>query len=295
MIDPSLNPVAILASLGISDVTEIIPVTGGSDTAIWRVLWQDQPYALRMFRAEQQPVFEREIAVMQMAAAGGVIVPAIIRQGMWERRPVLLLSWIAGKTLAAQLMAQPLSGWNAGKAFGAMQAKIHQIKPPSQDDPTDWIEWAGDEPELKVRLYDLKSRQTALLHLDYHPLNVMVVDGSQISGVLDWANARMGDPRADFARTYTILRVEPYSPTGDSLQLALLRRVLESAWRTGYIKIAGNGALKEMALFYAWAGAVMICDLSPKIGRAGHWLKDQHLDQVRRWRDHWKRQAGIKV
>ena len=131
-----------------------------------------------------------------------------------------------------------------------------------------------------------------LLHLDYHPLNVMV-NGGQVSGVLDWANARAGDPRADFARTYSILRIEPYSPQGDSLWLSIGRRLLARAWRTGYVQTGGH--LNDMALFYAWAGAAMIRDLSAKIGKPGFWLQDHHLDGVRKWRDHWKRQAGIKT
>jgi aminoglycoside phosphotransferase (APT) family kinase protein len=157
---------------------------------------------------------------------------------------------------------------------------------------TRWIEWAGDEPELKARLYALPSRKAALLHLDYHSLNVMV-QGNQISGVLDWANAKAGDPRADFARTYTILRVEPYSPNGDTLQMAVARRLLERIWRAGYVQAGGR--LEDIALFYAWAGAVMIRDLSPRIGKAGFWLQDCHLDPVRAWRDTWKRRAGIRL
>ncbi|MBC8171174.1 MAG: phosphotransferase, partial [Anaerolineae bacterium] len=186
----------------------------------------------------------------------------------------------------------PRSGWQLGKAFGQMQAAIHTITVPCEVESSAWIEWAGDEPELKTRLYELKSRKTALLHLDYHPLNVMA-DGVQISGVLDWANTQVGDPRADFARTYTILRVEPYTPQGDALPMMVLRRLLERAWRSGYLYAGGK--LDEMALFYVWAGAAMIRDLSFKIGKPGHWLESQHLDGVRRWRDHWKRRAGIKV
>lgn len=158
-------------------------------------------------------------------------------------------------------------------------------------DATQWIEWAGDEPEIKARLYDLPSRKTALLHLDYHPLNVMA-DGSKISGVLDWANARAGDPRADFARTYSILRVELNMPDGDGLMLAVMRRLLERAWRSGYAQAGGK--LDDMALFYAWAGAAMIRDLSPRVGKPGSWMQDQHLDPVRAWRDSWKRRAGIQ-
>ena len=37
---PTLDPKAILNSLDITDPQRIEPVTGGSDTAIWRVEWR---------------------------------------------------------------------------------------------------------------------------------------------------------------------------------------------------------------------------------------------------------------
>ena len=288
----SLDPHAILASLGVTAANQAEPIAGGADTALWRVLWRGQPYALRVFRPEQAAVCDREVAAMQAAATGGVPVPAVVRQGQWEDRPALLLSWMAGRPLAEQLFAQPHLIWQLGKAFGRTQAAIHALAAPPGLTATHWIEWAGDEPELKARLYDLPSRKTALLHLDYHPLNLMV-QGSQISGVLDWANARAGDPRADCARTYTILRVEPQSPNGDSLPMAVARRLLERAWRAGYLQAGGR--LEDMALFYAWAGAVMIRDLSPRVNSPDFWLQAHHLDSVRGWCDAWKRRASIPV
>ncbi len=286
----TLDPHAILASFDITDASRIEPLTGGSDTAIWRVEWHDVPYALRVFRPAQMNNFQAEVLAMEAAAKNDIPVPKIIRKGIWEGRPVLLLSWVSGKTLGAQLLAHPLLIRQLGSAFGRMQAAIHRIPAPPEMDATSWIEWAGDEPELEARLYELLSRKTVLLHLDYHPLNVMA-DGGRISGVLDWANARAGDPRADFARTYAILRIEPYGSNGDSLPMALTRRLLAYFWRRGYMQEGGQ--LDDMALFYAWAGASMIRDLSPKIGRPGIWLQDHHLDSVRQWRDHWKRKAGI--
>lgn len=284
------DPHTILASLGITDADAAQPITGGADTAIWQVIWRDQVYALRVFRPEQAAVCEREVRVMGAVAQAGIPVPEVIRQGLWEGRPALLLSWIAGKTLLSRLQTQPWLIWTLGKAFGRVQAAVHAIPAPPDMDATRWIEWAGDEPELKARLYDLPSRRTALLHLDYHPLNVMA-QGIQISGVLDWANTQAGDPRADFARTCTILRMMPYGPNGDSPYMALFRRLLERAWQSGYAQAGGK--LDAMALFYAWAGAVMIRDLAPRVGKAGFWLEERHLDPVRRWRDEWKQRAGL--
>ncbi len=288
----TLAPHAILATIGVTDADHIEPINGGSDTAIWRIEWKNAFYALRVFRPEQAAMCEKEGRVMQVAAAAGIPVPTVIRKGEWQNRPVLLLSWVKGGTLASQLQSHPHQIFQLGRAFGQTQAAIHRIPAPTDMDSTRWIEWAGDEPELKARLRDLPSRKTMLLHLDYHPLNIMA-DGGQISGVLDWVNAQVGDPRADFARTYAILRVEPYGPQGDDVVITLFRRSLEYFWRAGYTQAGGQ--LNEMALFYAWAGASMIRDLSPKIGRAGFWLQDQHLDPVRKWRDYWKRQAGITL
>ncbi len=286
----SLDPRAILASLDITDTGQIEPVSGGFDTAIWRVEWRDAFYALRVFRPEQAAISEKEIRVMRLAADNHVPVPKVVRNGTWESRPALLLSWMSGKPFGSYLQSHPQQIRQLGSAFGRMQAAIHRIPAPPEMDATSWIEWAGDEPELKARLLDLPSRKTMLLHLDYHPLNVMA-DGGQISAVLDWANARAGDPRADFARTYSILRIERYTPAGDSLQLAVARRLLAYFGRSGYQQAGGQ--LDDMALFYAWAGASMIRDLSPRIGKPGFWLQDHHLDSVRQWRDHWKRKAGI--
>src|SRR5207253_1308982 len=116
-------------------------------------------------------------------------------------------------------------------------------------------------------------------------LNVMT-DGRQITAVLDWANARVGDPRADAARSYSILAIEPSWPRQP--HITIFRQVLARAWRCGYEQAAGP--LGDMALFYAWAGAVMLRDLAPRAARS-NW--GTRLDRVRRWAIGWKRRAGI--
>ncbi len=43
-----LDAHALLANLSITDVSAVQPINGGSDTAIWHVIWNGQPYALRV-------------------------------------------------------------------------------------------------------------------------------------------------------------------------------------------------------------------------------------------------------
>jgi aminoglycoside phosphotransferase (APT) family kinase protein len=288
----SLDPRAILASIGINDAAEVEPVHGGADTAIWRVRRGDRLYALRVFRPEQAPACEGEVLAMRYAAANHIPVPEVIEKGMWENRPVLLISWLPGTTLFEELRKHLHRTWTLGKAFGRTHAAIHTIIAPPDVESTSWIEWAGeDQSELKARLHELKSRQSRLIHLDYHPLNVMV-DGSRISGVLDWTNVHAGDPRADFARTEAILRIAPWG-LNLPIRIRFLRWALERAWHAGYIEAAGK--LEDMALFRAWAGASMVDEYARRVGNPNFGLEDHHLDPVRNWRDTWKHRAGLPV
>jgi aminoglycoside phosphotransferase (APT) family kinase protein len=127
-----------------------------------------------------------------------------------------------------------------------------------------------------------------LLHLDYHLFNVLVEHG-RVSAVLDWTNARAGDPRADLARTHTILLVDPGTRRLPAYQRAMLA-LFERAWQSGYRSVAGPPG--EMALFYAWAGAVMQRDLAPRVGQPSGPTAREML-AVRRWAERWRRRAGV--
>ena len=95
-----------------------------------------------------------------------------------------------------------------------------------------------------------------------------------MSAVLDWTNAHAGDPRADFARTVTILRLSP--PLGGLAERSM-RMVLELGWRYGY---GATHTRADIAPFYAWAGAAMQHDLAGRFSAA-------ELAHVRRWTDEW--------
>jgi hypothetical protein len=158
------------------------------------------------------------------------------------------------------------------------------------DHPVPWQAWAGPDPALRTCLAALPARPPALLHLDFHPLNVLVGDG-RVTAVLDWANARAGDPRADLARTLSILRLAPL-PRGITGALEwTARRAFEAGWRRGYRRVAGSPG--GLAPFCWWAGLVMERDLAPRLGRADlPWLTPAFLDRVRRWTADWRVRAG---
>jgi aminoglycoside phosphotransferase (APT) family kinase protein len=150
-----------------------------------------------------------------------------------------------------------------------------------------WIDRIGtQEAALRARLQSPEPKRAVLLHLDYHPLNVLT-DGKRITGVLDWANTCAGDPRIDLARTRTILRLDmgrPGRPGALSAPLEPLWLAFERAWWEGYRAAAGSA--EDMALFYAAAGALMERDLA-------HRYTPRQLSGVQRWTRRWKERAGV--
>lgn len=265
---------ALLATLGLTDASAVMPVSGGWDTALWRVQRGGGSFALRVFRPDQAAQWQREQVVMQAAREHGLPVPRIHASTVWDGRPALLLSWCPGRPLLDEVRAQPWRVWALGMAMGRVHARIHAVPGPGSLR-------AAPSPPLPPG--------AALLHLDYHPLNVMSSLG-RVTCVLDWANAAVGDPRADLARTVTLLRLAPAPPGTPALLLMGVRRVLELAWRTGY-QLTG-GSFRDMAPFYAWAGAMMEADLRPKLGRPGVWLQPSDLERIHRWTDRWKQRAA---
>jgi aminoglycoside phosphotransferase (APT) family kinase protein len=268
MDDP--DPRAVLAALGVHDAERVEPATGGwSTTRVWRVERPGQRLALRLFRPGTQEPARREAAAMRVAAAAGLPVPGLQAEGDWQDRPALLLDWCAGRPLLDELRARPWAAWALGQALGRAHARLHRVAAPPG--LPGWIDWpARPEPALRARL-EAVARRGALLHLDFHPLNVLVA-GGRVAAILDWANARAGDPRADVARTYTILGL---APPRESALIEVLRRLLAAAYRRGYEREAGR--LPGMSLFIAWAAGAMLHDLRPKIGQAGIPLTEADL------------------
>jgi aminoglycoside phosphotransferase (APT) family kinase protein len=208
---------------------------------------------------------------------------------------VLLFTWSPGRPLAEALLEDPLSLpriRSLGAEFGRVQAAIHALPPPVglPDLSTFGGSAAIDEPALAACLAATPPESPVLLHLDYHPLNVLVEDG-RVTAVLDWANARVGDPRADLARTLSILRLAPLPESIPARTGRTALRAFETGWRRGYEEMAGP--FRDLTPFCWWAGTAMERDFLPRVGRPDiPWLTPAYLARVRRWTGGWRARAG---
>jgi aminoglycoside phosphotransferase (APT) family kinase protein len=253
------------------------PASGGFATSVWRVETARQSYALRVFRADQRHVLEREMAVLRQGLAAGLPVPRVDATGSYEERPAMLTEWCSGRPLLEALQAEPWRIVQLGMTFGRLQRRMHRVLAP-EDLRSDWMNWPrACAPHVAKWLSRLRLVSGRLLHLDYHPLNVLA-SGGQMTAIIDWTNAHAGDPRADIARTLTILRLPPPGAGINTVQRVALA-VFEVAWRAGYGPFGAN-----MAAFYAWAGGAMLADLEQRYQAA-------ELEHVARWTARWRRLA----
>ena len=132
---------------------------------------------LRRYKAGGHP--EREALVMEHARAHGFPAPRVD-----EVRPDgLVLERLDGDDMGSDLRRRP---WRL-RAHARTLAQLHRLLHAIPAPPT--LEAAG--------------QGGALVHLDLHPLNVLVTGRGPV--VIDWTNARRGEPALDVALTWVIL------------------------------------------------------------------------------------------
>jgi aminoglycoside phosphotransferase (APT) family kinase protein len=288
-----IDPLEPLVALGIDGITGVHPVSGGMDTLIWRVETVHGTYALRLFQPNQRDQYWREIRAMEIAGTLGVPVPRITAHGMWGDRPAILMEWCDGRTVLDEVLVHPERLEPLGESMGRLQARIHDMSVPQEywEDHRTWLDMAGpDEAELKKQLRAGGLRDGHPLHLDFHPLNVLCV-GPEATVVLDWANVTVGDPRADVARTRSILRLAAPPSTVSSPGFDSIRATFEGAWMDGYTRFAGP--LLNMELFEIWAEIVFMRDMEQYIGRPDFWMEPSDFDRVRDQIAMLKTRAGL--
>jgi aminoglycoside phosphotransferase (APT) family kinase protein len=132
---------------------------------------------LRRFRAGGDP--GREAVVMEHARRHGYPVPRVLE----VTADALVLDRIAGRTMAQELRRRPWMVRRHAALLAGLHRRLHEIPAPSG--------------------LAAVSEDDRLLHLDLHPENVILSPSGPV--VIDWTNARRGDPPVDIALTWVIV------------------------------------------------------------------------------------------
>jgi aminoglycoside phosphotransferase (APT) family kinase protein len=125
----------------------------------------------------------REARIMEHVRAQGFPVPAV--EEVSDDGLELVMERIEGADMVATMSKRPWTIRHQGRVLADLHTRLHELEAP---------DWIGDAPV---------GTGSRMLHLDLHPLNVMI--GPKGPVVIDWTNARKGDPAVDVAVAWILL------------------------------------------------------------------------------------------
>ena len=156
-------------------------------------------------RSRRGRSMEREANVMRYVAAHGYPAPRVedVRAGGTE----LVMERVDGPTMLEALSKDTSSVLRHAETLAAHHRQLHEIAAP------DWLDRVLDDDGY-------------LVHLDLHPLNVIISSRGPV--LIDWTNARSGAGAADVAATWLVLAAAEVPDAGalNSLREVFLREFL---------------------------------------------------------------------
>jgi aminoglycoside phosphotransferase (APT) family kinase protein len=227
--------VAAARALGV-DLEALVDIGGHSGET-----WGAGEHVLRV---KATTALDRELAAC--AATFGVVPTAeVVDRVDLDGVSAVLVRRLRGVPAADLGDLSPAQARRRGEACGRLHHALAGVIAPAALPSADPNQ---AESETTSRL-----PKDRLLHLDLHPFNVLVGGGGEVTGVIDWANARAGPPSLDQARSFSILTLDPG---------VVKRRVdpRQAALADGWIEAGGLDGLPLAAL--AWACRFMLDDLA---------------------------------
>jgi len=212
-----------------------------------------------------------------------VATPVLLEESSWPMGgPFMLMQWVPGEPLLEFLLDHPLSIWSYPGYMAELQAQLNRLpvedfpRPPGWhlprnlaslkdivhedgfDDMEPGIEW------LQAQQPDPPAQQ-CILHLDFHPLNLMIYEG-RFRAVLDWSDADVGDYHADVAATLLLLDAAPVQLTKFRHWLVSLpgQGMLRRRYLRAYRKLLPIDD-EKLSYYLAWAAF-------RRLAVWGHWL-----------------------
>jgi aminoglycoside phosphotransferase (APT) family kinase protein len=176
-------------------------------------------------RSRQGRSMEAEARVMEFVRQHQYPVPAI--EELSRDGTELVMEHIEGPSMVAAMERRPWSVRRQARVLADLHRQLHDL--PAPDFLRAAPVGAGDR----------------MLHLDLHPLNVMI--GPRGPVVIDWPNACAGDPAVDVALTWALSAAGEVPASGIRGSLvALLRTSFVNAFLGACDRRSAEGQLKAV-------------------------------------------------
>ena len=141
-----------------------------------------------------------EARVMEYVHSQGFPVPTV--EEVSDDGLTMVMERIEGADMVAMMSKRPWAIPRVGRVLADLHRRLHELGAP---------DWLHDAPV---------GRGDRVLHLDLHPLNVMM--GSRGPVVIDWTGACRGDPTVDVTLAWVLMAAGEV-PTGRFIGMVLGR------------------------------------------------------------------------
>lgn len=225
---------------------------------------------LKLFRPDA-PAFaiQRELEIARVVAAAGLPVPGVSGLVRLDDRQGIVYERIFGPSMLETLLREPWKLGAMARIMAELQAAIHRLTLPGlplqRERRLDLSRRIHSTTRLSPKAGQAVQRVLAGLpdgravcHGDFHPDNILMAAGGPV--IIDWANAVLGNPLADAARTVILLRYGTVPPGLPGRRLLhTLRRYLCRQYLRQYLKLR-SADLREIQAWLAPVAAARLMD-----------------------------------
>jgi aminoglycoside phosphotransferase (APT) family kinase protein len=203
--------------LGVSDVTDLVRLSGGASRETWRFVANGESFVLQRVRKGTVGGFRTEPLVLAAAHHLGVPTPELVINGADSDAldlPFMIVRAVEGETIARKILRDDQFAHARSvlpEQLGRAAALLHSIDLSSVPglEAEDQVERYRDallalgepHPVFEATFRWLQQNQPessnhCVVHGDFRLGNIMV-DSNGLSAVLDWELAHVGDPMED--------------------------------------------------------------------------------------------------
>lgn len=233
--------------------------------------WDDGTILRLMREPGTEQRNQGQAAAMETARRRGVRVPAVLGATTVGGRPGLIMERIEGPDALTLVGRRPWTVFRVARTCGEVHARLHEVRAPGimpavKETLARSIPTAPHLPKhlasFALATLDALPNGDRLCHGDFHPGNILMAGDEPV--LIDWTNARRGDPMADVARSRMMLRLgEP--PPGTALALRALARVGRSLLVALYLRSYRRLRPLDMGTVRRWEIPVAAARLSEGI------------------------------
>ena len=245
-----------------------------------------RPLALRVYAGpEGLPGLRRDWALQRRLHAEQYPVarPVLVEEDPgFLGGPFLLMEWVEGEMMLYRLMRDYFALCWAPWGLADLHARLHRLpvgdlapRRPFLERELEAIETAVAESGLDGlaagaewlrRRRPADAESPSLLHLDFHPKNILVRD-NRCAAVLDWSESDVGDRHADVAMALVLMESAPVDDAGaiNRVMLPVGRAITRMMYYNGYRRRMPLDPVR-LRYYKAWAAL-------RRLARYGRWVR----------------------